>query len=136
MLLAALLWQPTGIQNVRSHLNARGAHYLRSAMATSAAKVVDFASWPLMGPGGQWLPTSALGGIGPRAEAALQRQGVSYAYQLVGQYLVFGFDEDRTRGWLSELFDREQLQISAGHMDCAIRSLRSWCERWLQRKTQ
>lgn len=63
-------------------------------------------------------------GIRCRAIKDLHQYGIDKAYQLLGQFLLLGMDEERFLDWLSQTCPK----INSGHRNETFTFLKQWCD--------
>lgn len=75
----------------------------------------------------EYLPVGIIAGVGRVTELKLKDCGFSFAYQLIGQFMVNSFDAEATEHWLENEIGVMRPELR--HM--IIRSMALWCERHL-----
>lgn len=91
-------------------------------MSSTTKKHRDFVNEPMGSKGVIVIP-----GIGDKFAAQLQNQGYNQAFQVYGQYLVMGRNEERFYGWLTDSFRF----MNVKHQRAIFQGLDEYCNCYL-----
>jgi hypothetical protein len=89
----------------------------------NTAKAKDFESMTMRDEHKQFRPLSVVPGIGPKAEEKLAEFGYSTIAHLVGQYLLFGCDNDLMTSWFEEKIPGHPKR----YIEASVQALSNWC---------
>lgn len=91
-------------------------------------KQKDFVEGGLKDPATQeYVPVTHIGGVGKVTGEKLSELGFTYAYNLIGQYMVNGMDDEATSHWLQHEVGVRRRELR----DDIIGTMRKWCDRHL-----
>lgn len=91
-------------------------------------KQKDFVEGGLKDPATQeYRPVTDIAGVGKVSGEKLSDLGITYAYNLVGQYMVNNMDDEATSHWLENEIGIKREELRAHIID----TMRKWCERHL-----
>lgn len=88
----------------------------------------DFVLGGLKDPATQeYYPVTSMGGVGKVTGEKLCDLGFSYAYNLIGQYMVNSLDEEATSHWLENEVGVKRKELRTQ----ILNTMNKWCERHL-----